>query len=356
MEKRIVVGMSGGVDSSMTLLLLKQSGWQPLGVTLMLEKWGEGCRENACCTAESLRVAKSVCEKLGVKHFVVDAKADFKREVMDYFIDELSRARTPNPCITCNRRLKFAKLFEWAQANGIDYVATGHYAKTAKRADGKTVLVPPKDRVKDQTYGLCLLPQEWLARCVFPLGGYTKEEVYATAKREGFEFFLKTKQSQDLCFVESAAVPAFLEEKLGRRGGEIVDANGKVLGRHDGLHFFTIGQRRGLGIEGENYVVGFDAEKNRLIVSKDRKDLLKRTVLVTGFNYSTGEQPTEPMKVTAQVRYRQEPTAAIMHPAVGGVVKAVFKEPAESVTQGQVCACYGDGGACIGGGFIESAR
>ncbi len=253
-KKRIVVGMSGGVDSSITLVLLKKQGFNPVGVSLKLEVWKDKCnvlRENVCCTKESFDIAKKICKKLNVPYYVYDVKKEFKKEVMDYFLSDLKKNRTPNPCVVCNRYLKFKKLFEFAKKKGIKYVATGHYAQVRFNKKTKRYeLLKAKDKTKDQSYGLSFLPQKWLKWIILPLGNYTKKKVFKIAKKEGFEFFLKRKQSQDLCFVSKRAIPKYIEKKIGVKPGKIVDTKGNVLGEHKGVHFYTIGQRRRLGLQG----------------------------------------------------------------------------------------------------------
>ena len=355
--KRIVVGMSGGVDSSMSLLILKQQGWQPIGVTLKLPVWENSCnllRQNVCCTPESVALAKSVCERLGAEHHEMDAQAGFRRDVMDYFLREHRSTRTPNPCVVCNPRIKFRMLFEWAHSHGVEHVATGHYARTRLNPlTGRYELLMACDRSKDQTYGLSMLPQEWLKNIVFPLGELTKKEVFSLAKREGFEVFLKRKESQDLCFVSGKSLRAFLEAEIGTRKGEIIDTAGKTLGTHRGLHFTTIGQHKGLGIPGSYRVVGFDTGNNRLIVSDDEKDLLRKDVLLEGVRYLSGGTPGGPLPVEAKVRYRQPLAAATLYPGEGATARVMFSEPQSAVTPGQFCVFY-SGEVCLGAGAITA--
>ncbi|MDO8339286.1 MAG: tRNA 2-thiouridine(34) synthase MnmA [Candidatus Burarchaeum sp.] len=357
-SRKIVVGMSGGVDSSMALLLLKKQGWQPVGVSLKLPVW-EGAancmRENACCTAESLRIARDVCRKLGVPHHIYDVRREFGCKVMDYFVSELRQGRTPNPCAVCNRHLKFKKLFEWARKHGIKYVATGHYAKTCVNArTHQAELLMPKDLQKDQTYGLSLLPRAWLKQIIFPLGKYTKKEVYRMAEREGFEIFLKRKQSQDLCFVSSNEMPQYLKETIGEKQGAIVDDTGRRIGGHCGLHFYTIGQRRGLNLPDTHFVKAFDVQGNQLVVTRNRKELLQKEVLLRPFNFMAGGRPKGRTEVSAKIRYRQEPQRAVLFPAGRGV-RVVFKKPLEAIALGQICAVYKNK-KCLGGGFIAEAK
>jgi tRNA-uridine 2-sulfurtransferase len=341
MGEKIVVGMSGGVDSSMSVFLLKKAGWEPVGVSLKLAHWESKCNklgENVCCTGESLRVAKAVCKKLGVAYYTYNASGDFRKIVMGYFDFELKRARTPNPCVVCNRQVKFAKLFEFAKKHGIKYVATGHYAKTKS---GKLLL--PKDLGKDQTYGLSFLPKEWLKKIVFPLADYMKDEVYEVAKKNGFELFTKIKQSQDLCFVSGNALHAYMEKKIGMKPGPIKE-NGKIVGEHKGLHFYTIGQKT-LGY----FAKRLDARNNTLVVTKDRKEILSREAVLSPFNLLAKIPKT--MKVMAKIRYRQKLAKATLRREKGRL-RIVFDKPLEAITPGQCCVFY-KGNECLGGGIIN---
>jgi len=353
--KKIVVGMSGGVDSSMSLVLLKKKGWQPIGVSLKLPVW-KGCgnplRENVCCTAESLRIARAVCGKMNVPYCTVNAQAQFRREVMDYFVRELRHGRTPNPCAMCNRNMKFKLLLDYARRNGIGHVATGHYAKVRMDRRGNARLLRAVDKGKDQSYGLSFLTQEQLRRIIFPLGGLTKAEVYALAEKEGFDFFLKRKQSQDLCFVSGSALPKYVETKLGKKTGEIVDEKGNAIGTHEGLHFYTIGQRRGLRLPQKYYVKEFDMRKNLLVVTDDRRKVRGREARLTNLNFISGEVPEKKISVMAQARYRQKPEKAGVEVLQGGKAVVKFARHVESITPGQVCALY-RGSECIGAGIIS---
>jgi len=354
--RKIVVGMSGGVDSSMALLLLKKQGWQPIGVSLKLPVWKDkkNClRENVCCTVESFRIAKNICRKLGVPYHIADVQKDFKREVINYFVSSLKRKQTPNPCVICNRYLKFKKLLDWAKKHKIDYVATGHYAKIKQNPKTrKYELLKAKDKNKDQTYSLCFLPQKWLSRIIFPLGDCTKERVYKLAEKEGFEFFLKTKQSQDFCFIDNKLMPEFLKKEIGQKPGLIVDENHRVLGKHQGLHFYTIGQRKGIKLpNGPYFVKGFNIKKNILIVTNKSKELLQKEVFLSPFNFISGVLPNKAINAQAKIRYRQSLESAILYPVKSGKSKIVFKESQRAVTLGQFCVFY-DKNVCLGGGVI----
>ena len=408
--KRIVVGMSGGIDSSMALVLLKKQGFEPIGVSLKLPVWkdpegpakvsskfrrtyGAGkenlLRENILCTTKSLNIARKICKRLNVPYYVFDVRKDFQKEVTDYFIRELKNNRTPNPCIICNRYLKFKKLFEFAKMVGARFVATGHYARLHEIKNQKSLhhppkflwsknlgggtgqakikkfkLLKPKDKSKDQTYVLSFLPQRWLKYIVFPLGDYTKEEIYQMAKKEGFDFFLKKRQSQDFCFVAGKSLPHFIKNKIGKKSGLIISSKGKVLGKHEGIHFYTIGQRKGLNLPGGPYFVkGFDKSKNILIVTKNQKEISQKEIKLWPFHFISGEAPERKIEVTAKVRYQASLSKAILFPFTpldskhltgreGRKTKIVFKKPQRAVTPGQFCVFY-QGDVCLGGGVIN---
>ena len=354
-QKQILVGMSGGVDSSMALLLLKKQGWQPIGVSLKYAVWKDKnnlLRENVCCSAESFKIAKKICEKLGVPHYISDVSKEFKKEVIDYFLKELKNNRTPNPCIICNRYLKFKKLFEWAKKHNIKYVATGHYAGIKKNLKtGKYQLLKVKD--KDQTYSLCLLPQRWLRYIVFPLENYTKKEVYRIAKKHGFEFFLKTKQSQDFCFVANKSIHCFLEKEIGIKQGLIKDTENNILGKHQGLYFYTIGQRKGIKLpNGPYFVSKLDVSKNVLIVTKKKKELYQKEIFLSSCHFVSGVFPLNKIRVKAKIRYQQALVSAVLFPLSKNRAKLIFDKPQRAVTPGQFAVFY-QKNVCLGGGRID---
>lgn len=358
-RKPIVVGMSGGVDSSMALVLLKEKGWDPVGVSLKYPVWEDssnGLRENICCSSESFQVAENVCKKLGVPYHVFDVSRDFKKEVIRYFLGRLRGHKTPNPCVMCNRHLKFRKLLEWAARHGIQHVATGHYARVRRNPKTrKFELLKGKDAEKDQTYSLSFLSQEQLRRIIFPLGGYTKKKIYPMAEERGFEIFQKLKQSQDFCFVSGNAMRSFLTQEIGKSEGEVRDDEGHVIGRHPGLHFYTVGQRKGLGFSGGPFFVsGSDVKNNILKVTRDEKNLMSREVMLSSCNF-IGVRPRGPVRVKAKIRYRQAAAPGMLHPLPGGKAKVVFDKPQRAVTPGQFAVFY-QRDVCLGGGEILPER
>lgn len=358
-KPRVVVGLSGGVDSSVALLLLKKQGYQPIGVSLKYAVWQNKknvLKENVCCSPESLGIAKKICQQLKVPYYILDYRLDFKEKVMGYFLSVLKEKKTPNPCLVCNRLLKFNKLFEFAKKKGVQYVATGHYARIRKNQKrGQYELLKGKDKKKDQSYFLCLLEQSQLPNIIFPLGYLTKEKVYQIAKKEGFNFFTKKKQSQDLCFVSRQSIPFYLEEKIGFQPGEIIDIQGNLLGQHQGLHFYTIGQRKRIKLsDGPWWVVGFNKKKNQLIVTNKENDpaLFSRTIIVSNVHFISGKAPQKVIKIEAKTRFNQPLASAKLYSLQRNKLELVFDRPQKAVTPGQWAVFY-DSEICLGGGVIE---
>ena len=351
---KVLVGMSGGIDSSMTVSLLQKQGYEVIGVTLKLV---EGSR---CCDLESQHHAKAVCKKYGVEHYVFDVSKNFEKKVIGYYLDELRSARTPNPCVFCNRFLKFDELFKIAKKLKCDYIATGHYARIKENSNGKHSLLKGLDKTKDQTYYLSFLKQEWLSKILFPLGGMKKEKVYELAKKEGLDFLVQKKESQDLCFVEDKLRKSFLAKKIGEKPGDIVDENGKVLGKHEGIHFYTIGQRKGILLSGGPYfVVEFNVRKNQVIVSNKPKieSLYANIVRLKNLNLVSGVLSGDlrlPCNVKAKVRYQQELSPAILDHDKNGYFLQ-FKKLQRAVTNGQIAVFY-SGQICLGGGTIKASK
>lgn len=365
-KPKIIVGMSGGVDSSLSLILLKKQGWDPIGVTLKLPVWenkANTCRDNICCTPQSLQIAQTICQKLQVPYFVVDAQKEFQKEVINYFIKELKKYHTPNPCLICNRNLKFQLLIALAKKMGVPYVATGHYAKIKYHPQSKSYeLFRGKDRTKDQSYSLSFLKQAQLRHIILPLGNYYKKEVYQLIKKAGFPYFEKIKQSQNFCFVSNKALPVFIQNTLGQNPGPIKDLKGNLLGQHQGLYFYTIGQRKGLNLSGgPYYVIDFDIKNNVLLVSKKKKDLYKKTALLSPLNIISGKIRKTPIKVQAKIRSRSPLALATLSFINKNKAKIVFQKPQPAITPGQFCVFYlpskkpNQDQKCLGAGIIQKA-
>lgn len=348
MEK-VVVGLSGGVDSSTVAAILHHQGYEVIGLTLWLMK-GKG----QCCS-EGMVDAAYICEQLGVPHHVVDIRDVFQSNIVDYLVTGYSAGVTPLPCSQCNKTVKFGPMLEYAREKlGSDKIATGHYARiNYNETSGRYELLRAFDRNKDQTYFLYDLSQDLLGGSVFPLGELEKSET----RRIAAEYNLQTAdkpESQDLCLVESnGSMRAFLDKYLAPKKGEIVDADGKVLGEHDGVHHYTIGQRKGLGIAAAQplYVIGLDAGANRVIVG-DRTTATNPECNVARVNWVSIEEPCSPIRAEVQIRYRSKPVPVTVVPLENSRVRVVFDEPQFSITPGQAAVWY-DGEKVLGGGIIE---
>lgn len=356
---RIVVGMSGGVDSSLTAVLLAELGHEVVGVTLKLwpcaEVDGGFTRADACCSPTETRDARAVAVAAGVRHFVIDAEDEFRRGVVDGFVADYAAGRTPSPCVRCNERIKFGVLWEHARALGAEAVATGHYARVERVRDR---LYPRRsvDRAKDQTYFLFSLTQEQLAAARFPVGAMTKEQVREHARSRNLATADK-HESQDLCFLGPGGVGAFLrrERPEAFRPGPIRDRTGRELGRHDGLAAFTIGQRKGLGIAGAAeplFVVGLDAAENAVVLGP-RHELETSEIRLSGCTWHGGPLPAHGLRVLARPRYRSAGLPATVLPdgSDGAVVR--LDVPAVRAAAGQACVCYDPADdLCLGGGWV----
>ena len=348
---KLAVAMSGGVDSAVAALLLKQEGHEIVGVTMCLGITPAAGGKAKCCGAQEIEDAREVCTVLGIQHCVIDFAADLEEKVIKPFVAEYLRGRTPNPCVACNRGIKFGSLLSKALAWGFDGLATGHYAAIVAGGGGY-LLKRPKDRRKDQTYFLHAIPRETLAKVFFPLAGYAKEEVRAIAERAGLPVFDK-QESQDICFMPADGHSAFLRSRgAGIEPGEIVDLEGRILGRHPGIACYTIGQRGGLGISAPEplYVLSIDAPRNRLVVGA-KGDLKSSELTADLVNCLVDAFPEEAM---AKIRYAHR-AAKCRISINGGSLAVRFAEPQEAVAPGQSVVLY-DGATVLGGGIIQEVR
>jgi tRNA-uridine 2-sulfurtransferase len=347
--------MSGGVDSSATAALLLEQGYDVIGITLKL--WPQDCvnrAEDKCCGPQAVTDARAVCDKLGVPYYLIDEAAEFQKHVIQYFADEYKAGRTPNPCVMCNQNLKFGRLIERASQLGADFIATGHFARIEKSADGsRHLLKRGRDLRKDQSYFLFSLRQDQLAHAMFPLGEKTKSDTRDVARHCNLKTADK-EESMEICFVPDNNYGGFLQQAnlVQKHRGEIVDTRGSVLGHHDGIEFYTIGQRKGLGISTPRpvYVVELDAERNRVVVGDD--SVLDRDEFTAmNCNWIPFDQLTAPIEVIAKIRYNHPGTAAIVAPAANGSVKVKLHTPQRAITPGQAAVFYQED-LVVGGGWI----
>lgn len=352
MGKKALIAMSGGVDSSVAAYLMKEAGYDCIGVTMKLydnEDIGMD-QEKTCCSLSDIEDARSVAVKLGIPYYVFNFKADFKEKVIDNFIESYRCGMTPNPCIECNRHLKFAHLWQKARELQCDVVVTGHYARITEDGQGYHLL-KGKDSAKDQSYVLYSLTQEQLAHTCFPLGGYTKEEIRRIAEEQGF-FNAAKKDSQDICFIPDGDYRSFIEKTTGQSSqpGDFVDKDGNVLGTHKGYYCYTIGQRRGLGISAPQslYVTEIRPEENKVVLGSN-DDLFHSHLTADNFNWIEEVRPDEVIK--ARIRYHQVEKEATARVTQDGRVEVDFLEPQRAITKGQSVVLY-RGDAVVGGGRI----
>ena len=354
MEK-VLIAMSGGVDSSVAAYLMKQRGCDCVGVTMRLFSNDDIglSREKSCCSLDDVQDARSVAAKLAIPYYVFNFTGDFKSQVIDRFTSAYACGQTPNPCIDCNRYLKFERLYERAQLMGCDAVVTGHYARIGQEG-GRWVLKKALDASKDQSYVLYSLTQEQLAHTRLPLGEFAKSDTRRIAEELGF-FNARKPDSQDICFVPDGDYAAFIERTTGKTypEGNFVDEQGNVLGCHRGIIHYTIGQRRGLGIAAETplYVKRIDPERNEVVLCRDEA-LYSRTLTAKELNWMAFETPPESFRASAKIRYRHTEQPCTVKVLPGGRVAVEFDEPQRAATPGQAVVFY-HGDTVLGGGVIE---
>lgn len=354
-NKKVMIGMSGGVDSSVAAFLLQKESLEVIGATMKLynNEDIDFVSEKTCCSLDDVLDAKSVCARLGIRHYTLNMTEDFKKEVIERFISAYQNGFTPNPCIDCNRYMKFSKMLHKAQELNIDYVATGHYARIEKQGD-RYILKKAVDLSKDQSYVLYSLTQEQLKVTKFPLGNYTKQQVREIAEENGFVNARK-HESQDICFVPDGDYSKFIEYYTGKTYpcGDFVNMNGKRLGEHKGIIRYTIGQRRGLGLAlpASMYVVEKDVDNNKVILGFN-DDLFKKEVNVKNISFTACDGLDKPERLCAKIRYNQKEQPATVTQTDENHFTIVFDEPQRAITKGQAAVLY-DGDTVVGGGTIE---
>lgn len=350
---KAVVAMSGGVDSSVAAALLKEQGYEVIG--MMLRLWSEPGKEdsNRCCTPDSMAQARRVAAILDIPFYVVDAKDVFRETVVEYFLEGYARGETPNPCLICNQKIRWTFLLDHALALGADFMATGHYARVTRVEGGGVELLRAVDRNKDQSYVLHVLDQEKLKHALFPIGEYTKPEIRQIAERHGLPTASR-KDSQDLCFLAGDDYRNFLQRNAAEmlKPGEIVTRDGEAIGSHDGLANYTIGQRKGLGVASPVplYVITKDAVRNTLIVGT-QEQLGSIELIARDVNWLSGEAPRESFRAEVKIRYTAKEAEAWVAPMEGDQTQVRFDAPQRDITAGQAAVFY-QSDVVIGGGII----
>ena len=355
-RKRVTVAMSGGVDSSVAAALLLRQGYDVVGVTMRLwtlEDPEAPLHHRRCCSVDDNEDARAVCDTLGIPHYVLNFEREFATTVVDYFCQEYLRGRTPNPCLACNEHVKFRPLLAKALVLEADYLATGHYCRIERNGSGYE-LWRARDEAKDQSYVLYVLGQEELPRLLFPLGDYTKADVRRIAAELRLPVADKP-DSADICFIPRGDYRRFLAERFPQQPGDIVDGDGRILGRHQGIGGYTVGQRRGLPARGGEeplYVVGLDPTRNVVTVGR-HDELLSNVLWAEDVSFVSGEAPAGPLAVEAKIRYRSEAAPALLTVA-DGHAEVRFERPQRAITPGQAVVFY-QGSRVLGGGIIAAS-
>lgn len=352
-DTRVVVGMSGGVDSSVAALLLKNQGYDVVGI--FMKNWDDTDENGVCTATEDYNDVIAVCNQIGIPYYAVNFEKQYWDKVFTYFLDEYKAGRTPNPDVMCNKEIKFKAFLEHAVSLGADYLATGHYAQVEYR-DGEYKMLRGADENKDQTYFLNQLTQDQLSKVMFPLGGIDKKEVREIAREAGLATAAK-KDSTGICFIGERNFKEFLSNYLPAQPGNMETLDGEVMGKHDGLMYYTIGQRQGLGIGGSGdpwFVVGKDLKKNILYVGQgfENEKLYSSSINAVNVSWVADHAPGAEFTCTAKFRYRQADNKVTVRVKEGGAAEVIFDEPIRAVTPGQAVVFY-DGEVCLGGGTID---
>lgn len=358
MKKRVLLGMSGGVDSSVSAIILKEQGYEVIGATMKLwEDKNNPEVESGCCSFSAVNDVKRVCDQLGIPHYTLNCEDEFKTHVIDNFINCYKNAGTPNPCVECNKYLKFGAFYRKALELECDYIATGHYAKTEfSDKYNQYVLKMSDEKAKDQSYFLYGIPKEVLPKMLFPLKNMSsKEDVRKIARKNNLQVADK-KDSQEICFIPDNDYGKFLEqnlEKLPPKGDIVLEGSNEILGKHKGLIYYTIGQRKGLGIAYKEplYVIKLDAKNNKVIVGTENQ-LYNTTLKANNVNILLNIDLNKPINVKAKIRYRSKPAEAILELDEKGIATLNFKEPQRAITIGQSVVFYIDEDIVLGGGTI----
>ncbi|WP_242520475.1 MULTISPECIES: tRNA 2-thiouridine(34) synthase MnmA [Halobacillus] len=353
-DTRVVVGMSGGVDSSVAALMLKEQGYDVVGI--FMKNWDDTDENGVCTATEDYEDVIRVCNQLDIPYYAVNFEKQYWDKVFTYFLDEYKKGRTPNPDVMCNKEIKFKAFMDHAMSLGADYLATGHYAQIREN-DGQYEMLRGKDNNKDQTYFLNQLSQDVLSKVMFPLGHLDKKEVRAIAEENDLAT-AKKKDSTGICFIGERNFKEFLSEFLPAQPGRMETLDGEVKGQHDGLMYYTLGQRQGLGIGGAGdpwFVVGKNVEDNILYVGQGfhHDALYSDGLMASEANWASGKAPEAPFECTAKFRYRQDDSRVTVHPAENGNWKVEFHEPERAITPGQAVVFY-DGDVCLGGATIDT--
>ena len=356
LSKKALIAMSGGVDSSVAAALMVDKGYDCMGCTMRLYENDMVGKDlfDTCCSLADTQDARAVCDRLGIDYQIFHYEAEFRENVIEPFVCSYERGETPNPCIRCNKYLKFDILYQKGREMGFDYIVTGHYARIEEK-DGHFYLLKAKDLNKDQSYVLYDLTEEQLSHTFFPLGEYTKTEARGIAEEKEFVTSHKS-ESQDICFVPDGDYEAMIKRYRGKEypSGDFVDVNGNVLGQHKGIIGYTIGQRRGLGIPDKKrlYVTKLDVQNNQVVLG-DNEDLFKREVQIRDFHWITGDAPKNEFRCSAKIRYRHKEQPGVCSINNDGSAIFTFDEPQRAITPGQSAVLY-DGDYVLGGGIISN--